>query len=362
MIRKLDRYVASEFTKLFLLFSVAAPMLFVLADWTEKLDEYTRPERNLTVFKVALGYMYQMPLFLTWSFPIAALIATVFTVNNMTRHSEMSAAKAGGISFYRALAIFPVLGVFLMLAGLALSEIAPGGMQKSNEIMTGTPDAARFAGYTRQDFVYVSGSGDAIVAHDLNADAKKITGISIQREGDGVKTSTELIYADSALYRDGAWHLSNGIYRTFWSDTIESSFRFEGMVVPQFTEDPAQLTKSPKDPSEMTYAELGQYIDIQQRSGQFPRKLMVERMQKIAIPVATLIIILFGAPLANTTARGGPAYGIGISLGLIIVYLMMFKVTQALGWTGIMSPFWAAWAPNALFAAAALVGLFRVRT
>ena len=33
---------------------------------------------------------------------------------------------------------------------------------------------------------------------------------------------------------------------------------------------------------------------------------MVERMAKIAIPVATLIIILFGAPLANSSARAAP--------------------------------------------------------
>jgi lipopolysaccharide export system permease protein len=154
----------------------------------------------------------------------------------------------------------------------------------------------------------------------------------------------------------------NGIYRTFWSDTLEAVYLFDELVTHSFREAPAQLTKTPKEPEEMTYAELGKYIEIQQRSGQMPRKMMVEQMQKLAIPVATLIIILFGAPMANTSARGGPAYGIGISLGFVIVYLMMFKLTQALGQTGVFTPFWAAWAPNALFAVAAAVGLWRVKT
>ncbi len=359
MIRKLDRYVASEFARLFVLFSVAAPVLFILADWTEHLDEYTRPERNLTVFRVALGYLYQMPLFMSWSFPIAALIATVFTVSSMTRHSEMAAAKAGGISFFRALAILPVIGVFLMFAGLGLSEIVPAATMKKNQIMGATD---RYDGFTRQDFVYGTASGDAVVVHNLNADAKRITGITLQREGDGVRTPSELVYADSAIYAGGKWHLMNGIYRAFWNDTLESSYQFEKLTAKDFTEDPTQLTRTPKEPDEMSYRELGEYIEIQRRSGQEPRKLMVERMQKLAIPVATLIIILFGAPLANTSARGGPAYGIGISLGITIVYLMLFKVTQAMGWTGVFTPFWAAWAPNALFAMAAIVGLFRVKT
>jgi lipopolysaccharide export system permease protein len=359
MIRKLDRYVATEFTKLFLLFAVAAPVLFILTDWTENLEDYTRPERNLTTLKVALAYVYQLPLFMSWSFPIAALIASVFTVSNLTRHSEMAAAKAGGISFFRVLAVFPVLGVLLTVAGLGLAELAPGATMKKNQILGNTD---QYSGFTRQDFVYTLPEGDAIVAHDLNADLKKISGITIQHERDGDLQPTELIYADSALYRNGQWHLMNGIYRTFFSDTLESSLHFRELVSPQFTENPVQLTRTPKETEEMTYAELGEYIEIQQRSGQVPRKLMVERMLKLAIPAATLIIILFGAPLANSSARGGPAYGIGISLGCVIFYLMLFKVTQALGWTGIISPFWAAWAPNALFATAAVIGLLRVKT
>jgi lipopolysaccharide export system permease protein len=359
MIRKLDRYIATEFARLFVLFAVAAPVLIILTDWTEHLDEYTRPESHLTVARVALGYLYQMPMYLGWSFPIAGLIATVFTVSSMTRHSEMAAAKAGGISFFRALAVFPVLGVLLMFAGLALTEIAPRATVKRNELMG---IAQRFNGLTRQDFVYGTPDGDAVVIHDLNADAQRIIGITIHREDDGVKNPSELIVADSALYRDGRWLLINGVHRSFMHDTIETVKHFDTMVRENFTEAPGELTKAAKEVEEMTYAELGRYIEIQKRSGQIPRKMMVERMQKIAIPVATLIIILFGAPMANSSARSGPAYGIGISVALIIFYLMLFKVTQAMGQTGFLTPFWAAWAPNALFAVAALVGLYRVKT
>ncbi|NIQ57039.1 MAG: LptF/LptG family permease, partial [Gammaproteobacteria bacterium] len=65
----------------------------------ENLDTYL--DRNLGMARVALGYLYGLPLFVLWSVPIAALIATIFTVNGMTRHSEVAAAKAGGISFWR---------------------------------------------------------------------------------------------------------------------------------------------------------------------------------------------------------------------------------------------------------------------
>jgi lipopolysaccharide export system permease protein len=359
MIRILDRYVAREFTKLFVLAALGLPMLFIIGDWTDHIDEYTAPGRGLTPLKVALGYFYQMPQFVSYSFPIAALVATVFTVSNLTRHSEMSAAKAGGISFYRVLAVLPMIGILLTVAGLGLSELIPKGTQKKNEIM-GAKD--RLNGYSRSDFVYGSPEGDAVIVRTLDVDAKRINGIAIQREGNGVTTPTELIIADSARYDKGQWHLFNGIYRVFTKDTIENSFQFEEMVSEHFREEPATLTATPKEPEEMTYAELGHYIDVQQRSGTQPKKLMVERMAKISIPVATLIIIMFGAPLANTSARGGPAYGIGLSLGITVFYLMLFNVTNALGRTGVLTPFWGAWLPNALFLVAAVIATMRVRT
>jgi lipopolysaccharide export system permease protein len=357
MIRLIDRYVAREFMKLFVLSSLGIPLLFILGDWTEKIDSFSR--RNIPVHEVALGYFYQMPLFLSYSFPIAALIATVFTVSSMTRHAEMTAAKAGGISFYRALMILPPLGVLLTIAGLALSELAPAAGMRSNELW-GQSD--KFEGITRSDFVYGTRNGESVIIRNLDANRARIDGIAVERRGDGVETPSVNIYADSALYQAGRWHLYDGYYRQFWQDTLETSFRFRTMVSHGFTEEPTQLTATPKKPEEMSYAELGRYIEVQQRSGQMPRKLMVEQMQKLALPVATLIIILFGAPLANTSSRGGPAYGIGISLGITIFYLMLFKLTQAMGITGALSPFAAAWLPNGLFLVAAAVTGVRIRT
>ena len=72
--------------------------------------------------------------------------------------------------------------------------------------------------------------------------------------------------------------------------------------------------------------------------------------------------MLFGAPLANAQPRGGAAYGIGISLAITILYLMLIRVFEAIGSTGALSPIVAAWIPNGIFALAAIVLLARVRT
>jgi lipopolysaccharide export system permease protein len=357
MIRILDRYVAREFVRLFLLFSIAAPMLFIMGDWTDNLDTYA--ERQIPLERVAIGYLYKLPQFVLFSLPIAALIATVFTVSSMTRHSEMAAAKAGGISFWRATAMLPVLGIVLTGFGLVLSELVPITLSRADVIFGGE------SGYrgSRSDFVYRAEDGTVYGVRRLDLDANRIYGLTVQREGDGVHTATLNAYASEAAWDSTTgWTLVQGRFRVMLPGTPERSFTFNQLHPVRLYEAPEEMLAEPKEPDEMRYAEMGRFIRALRRSGGEPFGLMHSQAERIAIPVAVLVIVLFGAPLANASARSGPAYGIGISLGVTIVYLMLFRLGEAMGEAGMVHPVLAAWAPNALFLLAAFLLTARVRT
>ncbi len=355
--RVLDRYVTREFLRLFILFSISAPILFVLGDVTDNIDTFM--DRQLGARRIALGYLFKMPEFIFYSFPIAALIATIFTVSNMTRHSEMAAAKAGGISFFRVLLPLPILGIILTGASLFISELVPIAGQKRAELH-GEKEGRRQA---RADFVYRAVNGHVYSIRLLDTERNRITGLTVHRQGDEEKIPTIAISTEQAFWTaKNGWVFNNGYLRFLFGPGKESTMRFDELKPLKFSETPEQLLAVPKEPEEMRYNELGRFIDIMQRSGAEPLKLMVEHAQKIAIPVATLIIILFAAPLANTSQRGGPAYGIGISLGITILYLMLFRLSAAAGATGALDTMVAAWLPNVLFLVAALALILRVRT
>jgi hypothetical protein len=93
MIRILDWLVARTFLRLFILFVLGAPLLFILGDATEKLDSYM--DRGLPLGQVLISYAYQYPQFVFWSFPIAALLAAVFTIQPMTVHRESWRRRRG---------------------------------------------------------------------------------------------------------------------------------------------------------------------------------------------------------------------------------------------------------------------------
>ena len=356
MIRILDRLVARTFLKLFLIFLAASPPLFVLGDVTENLDKYL--DRGLTGAEVAKAYVYQLPLFIQWSFPIAALIAAVFTIHSMTTHREIVAAKAGGISFHRVALPVLLLGVLLTGAALALSEVVPRTNRVAAQILRDEDPRSTW----RADFVYESENGMTWQVGRLDARSNTLYHVILERPPTEVDAGVHLI-ADAADYDPvSGWVFARGYLRRFRPDSTQRTQQFERLRMRGITEKPQDLLESPRDPDEMTYAEVDRQARMVERTGGNPTKLLVKREQKLSIPVATLVVILFGVPLATSTGRGGTAYGIGVSLGTTILYLLLFKVAGALGQAGTMAPFTAAWIPNFLFLGAALVLLRRVRT
>ena len=112
----------------------------------------------------------------------------------------------------------------------------------------------------------------------------------------------------------------------------------------------------------MRYAELRRYVDALMRSGSNAKKLQVELALKIAIPFISLLIALFGAPLAISTPKSGAAWGVAASLATTFIVLLMFQLAKAIGAGGVMPPLLAAWAPNILVGAASVYLLRKAPT
>ena len=358
MIKLLDRYISRQFFTTFLVLVLGLPFLFIVIDVTDNLDKYLG--RGISWGKVALSYVYQLPLFIQYSIPIAALVATVFTIGNMTRHQEIAAAKAGGVSFHRLLVPIVAWGVVLSVAALMLGELVPVTNRKRAELLG--ERARSFTSGTRTDFVYQTERGRTLSVRRLDSDQGRMLSVVIEQTGIGRRTGLHGT-AQRADYKPGrGWMLEDGYLRLFAAGGEERSFQFRALRLRGLTETPQELLAEPKEPEEMSFAEMTSFIRALERSGGDTRPLQVDQAQKIALPLAVLVIVIFGAPLATSSRRGGAAYGVGISLATTMVYLMMFKIGRAVGASGGLPPLVAAWAPNALFLAAGLVLLARVRT
>lgn len=364
--RPLDKYIFSEFWKIFVITALGFPVLFNVIDLTDNIDKYL--SRNLPYGNIALSYVYKVPEAMFTILPAAVLFATVFSIGAFTRHSEITAAKASGISFYRFIAPILLGAVIATGLGIVLGEISPHFNKRGLELL----ENQKYAGATdRYNFAYAAENGRVYKVGALHITADEIQTMQIERKGSGPDYPSYVLTSNTAHYdakrtggddRRSGWVLSSGAMHLIPDSLSATTFVFDSLYDRRFTERPTDLTNLPKAPSEMAFRELGRFITAMERSGADVNKLRVERMLKVVIPITCMVIVLFGAPLATSNQRGGAAYGIGISLATTVIFLMLIQLTKAIGGNGIIPPDLAAWLPSLIFGSVGAFMLSRVRT
>lgn len=352
----LDRYVFGQWLRIFLVTACGFPIVATLIDLTDKLK--TLLDRGVKLDAIALGYVYLLPEKIYEVIPAAVLVATVFTVGMLGRNSELTAAKAGGVSFHRL--TLPLYLAALLAAGFTLfvEELSPITSERKLALHqdkgTVTPQRANFVFRAEEGWVYTIRS--------LDTRKRVMRDVVLTRQGTGEGFPSLVVSADSATWDGTRWTLFHGTSRTVASGRKQASFGFAVLRLHALTQRPEELLAEAKRPEEMRYAELGRYITMVENAGNDAGRLRVMQALKLAVPATCFIIALFGAPLAMTSYRSGTAVGIGISLATTILFLLLVQLSQALGSGGVVNPTFAAWLPNIVFGAAAVVLLARART
>lgn len=356
--RALDRYVLKEWLRIFLITAFGFPVLIVIIDLTEKLDTYL--QRQIPARDIGVSYVYGVPETMFQVLPAAVLFATVFTVSSFTRYSEITAAKASGISFHRFIRPLTLGAVFAMLIGFSLNVIIPPLNQKKLNLLQ--EQKFKDTG-ERYNFAFATGEGRTYKVGALHAARNMIENVEVERLGTGPTLPTTYSIAEQAFYRRNAyWMMVRGHLHVVPNASVDIVFSYDSLLDRAFVERPLELNAATKAPADMGWRELGRYIRALQRSGSDVNPLKVERMLKLAIPVTCVIILLFAAPLATSTQRGGAAWGIGVSLLTTVVFLVLVNLMRGFGGKGIISPDLAAWVPSLIFGVVGAVLLVRVRT
>ena len=370
-LRTLDRYLLREWLRVFLVTLLGFPILVIVIDLTDKMDSYLG--RGLKPATVAFSYVFDLPEKMFLVLPVAVLFATVFTVGSLGRHSELTAAKASGISFHRLVRPLFVAGGLSFIMGLLLGELAPVTTAKRLELL-GEKAVQNLP--TRDNFVYRADGGWVYAVRGLDLRTRQMVDLMLEREGSGVEYPTIVLAAQTAVYSDSTvkkkpdrrayWMLHKGSLRYLDGNDPagggEFAFEFDSLKSRTLNESPVDLLAQPKAPDEMRYSELRRYIDALMRSGSNAKKLQVELALKVAIPMICLLISLFGAPLAISSPKSGAAWGVAASLATTFIVLLMFQLAKAVGSGGVLPPMLAAWIPNLLVGVAAVYLLRKAPT
>jgi lipopolysaccharide export system permease protein len=357
-LRLLDRYVVTTWARIFLMTALGFPLIQVIIDLADNFDKWIR--LGLTTREIAVSYAYAIPGYAFEVLPAAVLFATLFTIGALSRNTELTAAKASGISFHRILVPILLAAAATTGLGIVLGEVAPGATARSLQIQKARAAPVRNSKF---NFVFRADEGWVYTIRALDLSSRALRGLLFERQGAGPAFPTLAITADSATWDStaGHWRLWQGTSRMVAAGE-EEAFTFRNARLRVMRERPDELVLEPKKPEEMRYAELGRYIGALKRAGNDASKLEVAQALKLVLPVTCFIIAIFGAPMGLTAPRSGTAIGIAIGLATTVVFLTMVQLSQAVGVSGLLPPLVAAWLPSVLFLVIGGALLVKART
>ncbi len=80
----------------------------------------------------------------------------------------------------------------------------------------------------------------------------------------------------------------------------------------------------------------------------------LEWHKKFSVAVACVLLFFIGAPLGSVIQRGGFGWAFVASVLLFLLHYVLTMVSEKLGRTWVLSPFWAMWGPNLVLAPVAM--------
>lgn len=366
--RIIDRYVLRELLVPFAM-GVGVFTFFLVIDRIYQLTELviTKGVPFLLVVSL-LGYM--LPSFLSLTFPMALLVAVLLVGGRLNTDMEVTALKASGVSPLRLLRPFVLAGVVVTLvcAVLTLYVVPPTNTAFQRQLFhilqsraaTGIKERV-FSASFGQFTIYVQDVSPSQVALKglIVSDERSpaLSRVIVAREG--------RLLTDEENSRITLRFLDGQVTETDTSDGRRArftDFSLYDMNLP--LESPfTGATRSEKPERDLSLADLRTHAAALAAQGQLVGAYYVEFHKRFALPLAALVFVLVGFPLAlrGHPRGGGRGVALAASLGIVVSYYIVFTSLEGMSLRGRIPAWLGIWLPNALFLAAGLV-LLRVTT
>ncbi len=358
--KKIDIYIIKQFVSVILFATLVFAVIFILVDLMDHLEDFI--DNGMSLALVAKYYIVFTPEILKLITPVAVLLACLFTTGRMSNNNEIIIIKSSGIDIYRLLLPFLIVSVLICGIMIYFNEwIVPKAnhekfrlekvyLQQHNE------------GWWKYN-IFMLDSRDRIVTIGYFDDATNIASkVSVQEFSDTNKTYLIQRFDAKTMNYDtvsNVWILKNVIERDF-DGPKETFSTYSSLPLKRISFKPLDLQQKALNPADMNYDQLSRFIELQQNSGNDVARYEVDYYSKVSFPFAAVVVILFGVPLSARKKRSGLALEFGISILIAFVYLLLIKISQVLGYDGIVSPLLTAWLANIIFFGAGLYNTAKV--
>ncbi len=357
----LSRYVSRVFLAHVVLVLFGFVALVQLLDLLNSADRIIKHHGDSPLALLRYAGL-RLPELVSFLLPFSVLIASLLALARLAQHNEVLAMKSMGMSYYKLLVRFAPAAFSVALLHLAFADqIAPSASRAladwyaASTKLREPQDAAdqSASGLWMRSGLTVVRVGAVL---DKGSQLRGVTLFVRDKDGNLVGRIT----ADRALHSDGAWRLLN-------VERLSLADRPGGELV-RTAEMPWETDLTPKHlhvlttpPGSLSIRELLAFLS-DAGLGNHPDYWYKTWLHKrIAVPVASFLMILLAAPVAQGMQRhGGMGAGIAVGVALGFLYFVVDGLGLALGEAGAIPPALAAWTAPLLFASIGVTTLFSI--
>lgn len=347
-LRLLDRYVLKELLYPFVFGIAAFSSIFIASTMLFRITQYIT-KYGASLETIARLFMYNMPEIINYTFPMSMLLAALMAFGKLSGSSEITAMKAGGISFYRIVAPVMVVGFVVSMFSMVWAErVVPNAKAEASRIIS--YEIKHNTKPTTQDHIVIktiSGNTQRVTyANKFDEKLGKMMNITIEEFNDGKISRIQT--AKEGYWENGTWRIVNGNVFSLDDEVgVTSTAKFDEQIIP-LNFSPRQISWEQKEPEEMTIRELREYISMLEEQGTSTARQWCEIYMRISIPLASFFFAMIGAAVGTQKQRTSSSIGLGISVLIIFVYYAIMTFTTGLGKGGVMPSLLACSIPNIL--------------
>jgi len=358
--RLLDRYVGGRYLRTITLTFVSLLTLVYVVTFLDLSDKLFKGQTDGWTFLQFLWF--STPQYIILVVPFSALLATLGTMGGLTRTNELTVMRASGISLYRTSLplVAGALGLSAVLFGLDERVLASANLEAARLEDAIRGRASHTLNARNQSWLADPERGRVYHYAALDERERALLGLSVFEFTTAPFRLTGHTYANRVVSEPAGWVADAG-----WTHRFVEAQDAVRVTLARTPLDLAPLEDfrgARVDPTRLSFRELREYNRRLGASGFNVREHEVKLHQKLAFPVAAVVLTLLALPLGLTTGRHGALYGMGLAIALAVAYFLVQTLFTAAGIAGMLPPTLAAWATNILFLSAAVHMLLTART
>ena len=360
--RLMDLYLLRRFLSYFGMMILTFVALFEVFTFFELLDDIAR---HRVPFLVVVNYFrYLTPYLLYQLAPLGALVAVLTTLGVMSKNNEIVACKASGISLYRLAMPLLLAGLILAATMIILDDVyLPYANQRQDALRN------QIKGKPAQTYKHpqrwIFGEKGKIYNYDLfEPDKNLFAGLTVVELDPGTFRVKRRVFASRATWSESqnTWLLESGWVRDFEDGRVANYQKFKATALSELSEPPTYFNREVLQAIQLSFRQLGNYIQALRNAGFDVSTLTVQWYVKIAFPLIAPVSMLLAIPYAFRVGARGAVSGVAVGLAVGIAYWSLARLLQAMGGVGQMPPPFAAFAPDLIFYFLGMYFFFKMPT